>query len=183
MTATAANLTPGDSPGANYCSAQVSEFLGALDEAIRLQEAALGRLRGLPDAVMARDEDAVRRILAEADAASEQFAALAQAREVAKGRLAAAVACPPEEVTLSWLLGRVPAAEAEAIEARRRRIAALVGDIRRQHRRTAAFLGECAHLNHAFLTGLFPDMESVKTYGHRGRRGDRAGTGLLDARS
>jgi hypothetical protein len=77
--------------------ARVGEFLGTLDEAIRLQEAALGCLRGLSDAVMTRDEDAVRRILAEAGAASEQFAALAQAREVAKVRLAAAVGCPPEE--------------------------------------------------------------------------------------
>lgn len=162
---------------------RVSEFLETLDACVRLQETALGRLQGLSDAVMAGDEDVVRRTLDEAEAASEQFAALVQARELAKGRLAAAVECRPEEITLSRLLGRVPPAEAEAIEARRRRMAALVGDIRRQHRRTAAFLGECAHLNHAFLTGLFPDMESVKTYGHRGGSARRAGAGLLDARS
>jgi len=162
---------------------RVSEFLGTLDACVRLQETALGRLQGLSDAVMARDEDAVRRTLDEAEAASERFAAIEQARELAKGRLAAAVECRPEEVTLSRLLRRVSAAEAEAIEGRRRRIAALVGDIRRQHRRTAAALSECAHLNHAFLTGLFPDMESVKTYSHRGGSSRGTGAGLLDARS
>jgi hypothetical protein len=161
----------------------VGEFLAVLDEAIRLQETAVDRLKGLCDAVTARNEAALRQIIDDAGMTSAKFAAVEHARQALSARLAAAVGCGLEEVTLSRLVRRVSAEDAQAIEERRRRITALGGDIRRQHRRTAAFVGECAHVNRAFLLGLFPEMESVKTYGHRGGHSRGVGAGLLDARS
>jgi hypothetical protein len=172
MTATAAEL--------HVC---VTEFVETIDESIRLQEAAAGQLKSMAEAVKTRDEAALRRILDEADATAEKSAMAAKVRTVAALRLAGALGCGPEEVTLTRLAHRVPAAEGEVLESRRRRLVTLQGELRRQHQYTAAFLGECAHLNRSLLLGLLPDTESVKTYGRRGGRQRGPRTGLLDARS
>jgi hypothetical protein len=172
MTATAAEL--------HEC---LSVFVGTIDEAIRLQEAAVGRMKDMAEAVKARDEGALCRILDEAGVTAGQSASAAKARVAATVRLAEAVGCPPGEITLTRLARRVPAEEGAALESRRRRLVALRGDLVRQHRYTAAFLGECARLNRALLLGLLPDTESVKTYGPPGGRHRGPRTGLLDARS
>jgi hypothetical protein len=172
MTAVAAQL-----------QASAREFLAAMDETIRLQETAAGLMDRMVEAVKSRNENALRTVIAEAESVAGPAASAAKAREVAAARLAHALGCRPEDVTLRRLVEGLPAGEAATLRTQSRRIEASLDNLRRRHLYANAFLGECSHLNRAMLLGLLPDTESLKTYGRRGRstRGPR--TGLLDARS
>jgi hypothetical protein len=59
----------------------------------------------------------------------------------------------------------------------------MIEEVRRNHLKAVAFLGECARLNRALLAGLFPDAGVAPTYGASGRSPACSGGGLLDARS
>jgi ABC-type transporter Mla subunit MlaD len=161
----------------------VGEFLAVLDEQVRLLEAAVGHLAAFSDALAGRDDPALHRLVAEADAAQERFAAIEEKRRAVCGRLAAALLWRPDETTLARLAGVLPPVERQAVEERRRRIRSLAQEVRRRHLRTAALLVECARLNRALLLGLFPALETVRTYGAAGLSPWRPGAGLLDTRS
>jgi hypothetical protein len=161
----------------------VGEYLAVLDEETRLQEAAVGHLKSLSAAVASRDEQTLESLLKEADAAHERLAQLEMRRRATADRLAAALRCRNENLTLKRLVRELPASEGQAVERRRRRLQTLVGEIRRQYLRTAAMLGECARLNRALLTGLFADVGSTATYGASGKSPAWPGGGLLDVRS
>ncbi|MCX5682512.1 MAG: flagellar export chaperone FlgN [Planctomycetota bacterium] len=162
----------------------VGEYLAVLDEQARLQEAAVGRLKGMSAAMTSRDERALEILFKEADEAHDRLAQLDDRRRATGHRLAAALHCGSEDLTLKRLARELPAPEGRSVEACRRRLRTLVDDIRRQHLRTVAMLGECARLNRTLLAGLFTDAENTALYGAHGQRSPRRpADGLLDARS
>jgi hypothetical protein len=162
----------------------VGEYLAVLDEETHLQEAAVGHLKGMSDAVVSRNEQAMERLFKQADEVHDQFAQLETRRRTTGDHLAMALHCRREDLTLRRLARDLPKPEGQAVEGRRRRLRTLVGETRRQYLKTAALLGECARLNRALLAGLFPDAGNTPTYGASGRRSPRRPADyLLDARS
>jgi hypothetical protein len=161
----------------------VKDLLVVLDEEIRLEEAAVGHLRGLAGAVLARDEGRAERLMAEAGDTQAGFEEVESRRHALCEGLASALGRPRAEVTLRRLVREMPAPEAEAIDARRRQLERLAGEVRRQYLRTAALVWHSVHLNRALLLGLFPQMESARTYESGGTAQPQPGGGLVDARS
>ncbi|MBM4017739.1 MAG: flagellar protein FlgN [Planctomycetes bacterium] len=159
------------------------EFLAILDEEIGLQEAALRHLAALADAVAARQDGAVERLLAEADASHQRWTALGENRRAVRRRLAEALLCAPDEVTLSRLAGALPAPYGRAVADRRLRISAAAEQVRRQHLRTAVLVIEGARLSRSLLAGLAPGAAPPGTYGAAGRRPWAPPGGLVDMRS
>jgi hypothetical protein len=137
----------------------------------------------MADAVAARDERALERLLGEA-ADTQSRMRETQARRTHLGaRLADGLVGAARPATLAALAAALPDGPAGAVERRRLRIEGLAGECRRQHLRTAGLLVECARLNRALLVGLFPHMRSARTYGAGGRAAGGPDGGLLDARS
>jgi hypothetical protein len=162
----------------------VGEYLAVLEEETHLQEAAVGHLKGMSAAMTSRDERAMEILFKEAEEAHDHLAQLEDQRRATGNRLAAALHCRQEDLTLKRLALELPAPEGRAVETCRRRLQTLVGEIRRQHLRTVAMLGECARLNRTLLTGLFTDAGNTATYGACGKRSPRRPANyLLNARS
>jgi DNA repair exonuclease SbcCD ATPase subunit len=162
----------------------VTDYLATLDDEVRLQEVALGQLSAINEAVASRDEAALQRLMAEADAAQAQFVAAEERRRAARDRLAGALGWRAEEATLSRLARALPGADGLILVERRRRIEAMAREVRRRHLQTAALLAECARINRALLMGLLPELgDAVRTYGTGGMDPWRPGAGLVDARS
>jgi hypothetical protein len=162
----------------------VGEYLAVLDEETHLQEAAVGHLKRMSAAMASRDEQALEGLFKEADEAHEQLAQAEVRRRATADRLAAALRCRGEGLTLKRLARELPAPEGQAVEGCRRRLQALAEETRRQHLRTVAMLGESARLNRALLTGLFADAGGTATYGASGKRSPRRPADhLLNARS
>jgi len=160
----------------------LADLLDVLDEQIVLEEQAVGHLRGMYEALLARDDAAMARLMDEALATHERFAS-AETRRVALGsELADALSWDRRDATLLRIATETPGPQGEALRRRHVRIQALVGEVRRQHLRTASLLVECARLNRAVLGGLLPQADRLETYGTGGQV-RRPGRGLLDTRS
>jgi hypothetical protein len=161
----------------------VGEYLAALEEQTQLQATAVGHLKGLSAAMASRNPQAMECLLKEADEAQQRLAQLEARRRTAGDRLAAVLRCRQEELTLKRLARDLPGPEGRAVEGCRRRLRSMIEEVRRNHLKAVAFLGECARLNRALLAGLFPDAGVAPTYGASGRSPACSGGGLLDARS
>jgi hypothetical protein len=172
--------------GATAAPADVADLardlLATLDEEIVLEEAAAAHLSGLSDAVAAHDRDLVEVLSDRAMDTHARFEAVEVRRRAACASLADSLGCPRKGITLRRLARELPPEEGRALDDRRRRIEALVGQVRRQHVRTAVLLHECARVNHELLVQLFPQMESTAVYG-ADRTLRRPGGSLVDARS
>jgi len=162
--------------------APLEELLGALDEAIDLQQEVLAHLSATAEAVGRLDEAALR---AQMNALAPMPARLEEAgrrRHRAMVRLAEALGRPVAEVTLGRLESSLPPSEADRIGRRRHRLRDLGRAVRRQHLRTAVLVGQAAGINRSLLSALMPTTTEACTYGTDGSRDRRTGQAVLDAR-
>jgi flagellar biosynthesis/type III secretory pathway chaperone len=160
----------------------VEELLAALDEAIALEEGAVGELRALSDAATARDDRTLEDLMVRLSAVQARHAGAERRCTRARARLAAALGCPAADVTLPRLGARLPAPQAARLRDRRARIQTAAEAARQAHLQTAVLLAEVARANQALLDGLLPRRAEPRTYGTDGRARGRAERGLLDAR-
>jgi hypothetical protein len=171
MTATAADTGP-----------LVEELLAALDEAVALEEGAVGELKALSQAALARDGQVLEGLMARLGAVQARHESAERRCVRARARLAAALDCPAAGGTVEWLSSRLSGPQASGLRDRRRRLQAATDAARAQHLETAVLLAELARANRALLEGLLPRHGEPRTYGTDGRAHWRPDRGLFDAR-
>jgi hypothetical protein len=157
-------------------------FLGALDEAIGLQQEVLAHLEASAEAVGRLDAAALAERLAGLDPLASRLADAGRRRHEARTRLAGALGWPVAEVTLGRLELALAPADAERVRRRRRRLSDLDEAVRRRHLRTAVLVGEASRLNRAILAALAPRAADARTYGTDGTPDPGDGRAMLDAR-
>jgi len=160
----------------------VDELIGVLDETIALQQQALEQLRGLSEAILARDETLLEQRVDALGRTVPRFEAVARKRNDVRARFAQALGRPVGEMTLSRLASQVPEPHAGAIRLRRRRLLDAAEAVRRQHLETAVLAAEVARASRSLLLGLLPGAGETQTYRTDGTAVWQPGHGLLDAR-
>jgi flagellar biosynthesis/type III secretory pathway chaperone len=163
--------------------ALVAELTAALDEEIALLDLRRRQLSAMAGAILDRDDEAMGDLLEEMESTQELQARTDDRLRRLRRPMADALACKASEAKLPVLIDRLPAGEQGALETRRRRIVELAEAVRREHVRTTVLLAECVRINRALLEGLFPQSESVRTYGAGGPLCWRSETGLVDTES
>lgn len=162
----------------------VERLLDRLVELLSAERAALGEriepLCRLRQAVLARDEPAVTRLLATLGAALEQPAAEGEIRS-ALAALAPALGLdhPPRLAELAQRLG---GPRRQEIMGLRREIQAAAAALRRLHLELAVILGELARANRLMLENLLGAGQEVTTYSAGGADQWRGGSGIVDGR-
>jgi len=168
-------------PMAPELAALVDEMMAILDEEIGLLDGRRGQLEGLSGAILDRDEDAMEKLLCEMERTLRVQKTVDSKLEALRNTLADTLGCPPKELKLSALIGRLQGQRRAALEYRRQQIVVLTDKLRRQHLETCLFLLESSRINRMLLESLFPDSEPVITYGVEGADQWRPDTGLVDA--
>jgi len=164
------------------CDAPLEAFIGALDEAIGLQEEVLAQLEAMAEAVGRLDESALRAQMNHLDPMPARLEEAGRRRHRARVQLAEALGRPLAEVTLGGLAHDLPEPQAGRLRRRRARLRDLGESVRRRHLRTAVLLGEAARINQSLLAALTPETDRPRTYRTDGSRDRSTGRAVLDAR-
>lgn len=162
--------------------APLEDLLAALDETVALQEEVLGHLESAAQAVSRLDDEALGRMMHDLDQMPARLEEAERRRHRARVRLAEALGRPVREVTLGRLERDLPAADADRVGRRRRRLQDLADAVRRRHLRTAVFVGEAARVSRSLLAALVPTTAGARTYGTDGSPVRTSGQAMLDAR-
>ena len=157
----------------------VEELLVVLDDETELLEVKRSQLADLSKMLLRNDNEAVEVLLGQIERAEETQVLLARRLQTLRGTLAGAFGCKAKELNLSWLIARLPRAQALALIHRRQQVSDKVGEFRRQHMQTTIFLTECSRITGMMLDSLAPSG-SVVTYDTEGSDRWRVEAGLLD---
>ncbi len=160
----------------------VQQLIAAADEAIEIQGGVLAELKALLDAAKARDEEALAGLMGRIGETQASLVAAEQRRHGVRSRLAAALGCMPQEVTVERLAPRLATDQAEALRRRRDDLRLVAETVRDQHLKTATFISEFTRVNRALLEGLMPGGQEARTYGTDGKAAWQLAEGLFDAR-
>ncbi len=162
--------------------APLEALLGALDEAIGLQQEVRAHLEATAEAVSRLDEAALRDRMDHLAPMAARLEEAGRRRHRARVRLAETLGRPVAEVTLGRLEATLPPPEADRIGRRRRQLRDLGRAVRDQHLRTAVLVGQAARINRSLLSAVIPTAAEAGTYESNGSRDPRAGRAMLDAR-
>ena len=158
----------------------LNELLLILDQEIELLEVRLTQVSAMHSAILDRDEPATEKLLSDLETTQQRQIHVDMKMGALRGSLSTAFRCRAGEVKLSFLIARVDADLALPLDYRRRRIVALVEELRRQHVRTALLLRECARINRTLLEGLLSGCGTLTTYGSGGKNHWHARSGVVD---
>jgi hypothetical protein len=131
--------------------------------------------------VLARDDDRMEPLLAEMDGAQREQEAADGRLQAVRSDLARAAGRGAEGLRLREAAQWLPAGSREAVEDRRRRLAALAEELRRRHLTTAVALSECVRVNRLLLQAFLPAGQELTTYSQEGPARWRGGAGIVDA--
>jgi flagellar biosynthesis/type III secretory pathway chaperone len=165
---------------ATTSESDVHELLDVLDSEIELLDERSGQYRQLHQSLIARDEPAMERLLAEMERTQSRQADTDARMQAARRQLAGQLCCRPEELRLGRLASELPPEQGQAIEERRGRIVELTRQVRKEHMRAALLLAECARINRVLRRGLFGGQESCTTYDASGADVWKGAATLLD---
>jgi flagellar biosynthesis/type III secretory pathway chaperone len=163
--------------------ALVAEMVALLDEEIHLMEQRLAQMDATRQAIVRRDDNALDRLLLEAETIQNTQTATDLKLRAVRQTLAEAFGCRMGEMKLSWLLERLSDEQRPQIEYRRQQIVLLAEQLRQRHLETALLLSECARINRLVLESLFPEADNVQTYGTQGQTSWQMEAGLVDTES
>lgn len=160
----------------------VDQWVAAVDAAVALQGETADDLRQVPAAVASRDPAALERLGDRLRCADARLAEAAVVRDRLRACLAAALGCPPADVTLRRLAARADDGRAAGLRRLRERVLAASDALRVQHLRAATLLDAYARAHHAVLVGLLRQGGDARTYRTDGTTPWWTERGLLDAR-
>ena len=161
----------------------VNELLQVLDTEIELLDLRCGQFSRLTQASIERDDQVLHDLLEEIEATQQDQQETDMRLQALRQTLATALGLTEKKLRLAWLIRQMPPEQASAIQHRRRQIIVLTDRIKRQHMETALVVSECARVNRLLLENLFPQAQTVTTYGARGESSRSQGSGLLDLES
>jgi len=133
---------------------RIDELLGVLDADIEQVQRWLSRLDELRGLVIKRDEAALGRLLETIRLESEGYAVNEGKRQLVRGELAGLLGCEQGQLTLSRLEDFAPEERKADIVERKNKLRALVEQLKREHRRTAMLLSDCARINGLLLKSI-----------------------------
>ncbi len=158
----------------------INEMLKILGEEISLMNARRRQLSVLSEAIIARSDGDMEKILGEMEHTGEAQASVDMQLQSVRAAFAGAIGLRCGDIRLSRLIEQLPPQYQLALETRRSQIVSLAASLRKQHLQTSMLLIESARINKLLLKCLFPQNDEVKTYGSGGARDWREDTGLLN---
>jgi flagellar biosynthesis/type III secretory pathway chaperone len=136
-------------------SNEVNELLDVLDKDIRHIQESLSWLNELRSLVIKRDDTALSKLLQIIRAETDNYAAAESHRRLVRKKLADALDCSIDQVTISMLQNMLPEEQKLQIEDKKTQIRALIKELRQVHLSTALLLSDCARFNNQLLKALF----------------------------
>ncbi len=158
----------------------INELLKVLGEEIALMNARQRQLGMLSEAIIARNDGDMEKILGEMERTREVQASVDMHLQSVRTAFAEAIGLRCGDIRLSRLIEQLPPQYQLALDTRRSQIVSLAESLRKQHLQTSMLLLESARINKLLLKCLFPQNDEVKTYGTGGARDWREDTGLLN---
>ena len=134
---------------------KVEELLACLDEDARRIQESLSQLNQLRTLVIKRDDEALGKLLDNIQAQSDQHSRRQQDRQSVRMNLANAFGCDLQQLTLSALLEKLPAAKKERVNQMKAKLKGLVAELRKEYLSTVLLLSECSRLNNLLLKSIF----------------------------
>jgi hypothetical protein len=132
----------------------VDELLGVLDADIEHLHRGLSWLDELRALVVKRDEAGLCRLLETIRLESDGCAANEQKRQSIRKELAGILGCEQRQLTLSLLENFAPEERKADIVERKENLRTLAGQLKKEHRRTAMLLSDCARINGLLLKSI-----------------------------
>lgn len=134
---------------------KIERLVSVLDRDIDHISETLRQLNELRSMIVRRDEAGLSRLLQCIRAEADTYSGNESERQSIRKELAGALDCDPGQVTLSSLEGQVPEAQRQRLNERKRRLTALIGQLRKEHLNTVLLLSECAKFNRVLLNQIF----------------------------
>jgi hypothetical protein len=160
----------------------LDDWMAALDEEAAFLETSRAPLQALARLGREAGGRRLEDLVAEMQALEIAHADTERRQQKARRALARALGWALHETTLGRVAEELPPDEREPVLDRRRRLARLAGEVRRESRAATAFLLECGRANRRLLQGILPGARSLTTYGPRGQAPWRPEHGLFDMR-
>jgi len=145
----------------------VDELLSVLDEEIEQIKLSLDYINRLRAAVIKRQEDELKELLASIADESGR-AALESKRDAIRNKLALVLGCRTEQVNLSKLRANLPDERAAVVALKQQETVEYLEKLNRDVTSTGLLLKECSRLNNTLLRKMFGGSETV-TYNDQGK--------------
>jgi len=155
----------------------------ALDEEIAALNLRRSQLALLREAILARDDEAVGRLLGQLEQAQVLQSRLELRLQSIREALAEQLDLSVDAATLSGLIGRLGPQAARRLDLCRRQVVHLVKALQRQHLELAILLHECARINRLMLEQFLRGAQPVATYGAGGHSVRHDHRGMMDMES
>ncbi len=159
---------------------KVNQLLAVLDEDIEHLTTARERLRQMREAVIKRDEAALRNILEQANTANQAYQQVPRKRARARAALARQLDCPPENLNLTALAGYLDAETRQQVLDKQKQISELMAQIGPEHTTTLLLLRECARFNTILIRSIFGSGKESVTYSSSGQSRWEAQKGFVN---
>ncbi|MHC4060248.1 MAG: hypothetical protein ACYSR6_01380 [Planctomycetota bacterium] len=134
---------------------KVTELMVVLDKDVRHIQESLSRLVELRGLVIKRDDDTLSKLIDKIRCESERYAANELKRQSIRKKLAVALGCSVEQMTLSRLQVALPKEKSAQVARIKTELSSLTRELRKEHLSTTLFLSECARLNSLLLNSVF----------------------------
>ena len=149
---------------ANEIENLVDEMLKCLDvdaEQIRINLSRLNDMRGL---VIKRDDTALSKLLESIHSESESYLEHETKRHEIRQKLAKALNCSLETVTLSMLETRLSETKRNQVREKRAHLKSLVQDFKKEYASTIILVSECARFNKMLMKSIFSRNKTDSVY-------------------
>ena len=138
----------------------VDQLLAVLDRDIENLQETLSRLNELRRRVVKQDLDALRQLLESIRTDSKIHQDNEHLRQLLRKKLAAALSCAFEDITLTYLGTRLTAVQNNEITKRKTKLQALAGLLKKEYAATQMLLADCGRFNRLLLKTIFETGQS-----------------------
>ncbi len=159
----------------------IDQLLTVLDKDMQHIEHNIERLNRLRSLLVRQDRKALEQLLQTIRMEVGTYRQNEQQRQALRRQMADVFACTPREMTLSFLLKRLPENKQIEIAKRRNTLRTLTGLLKKEYAATQMLLIDCARFNRLLLNGIFRTSQPGNlTYESTGMARRQADSGLMN---
>ncbi len=148
---------------------KIDELLAVLDKDIEHIKKSLLRLNELRSLVVKRDDVSLGKLLESIQTESDSYSANELERQSIREKLATALDCNVEQMTLSQLEEILQGEKKAQVAKRKAALRSLTKELKKEHLCTALLLSDCARFNRVLLKSIFdPGKTEAITYSSDG---------------
>jgi len=141
---------------------EIDELMAVLDRDIEHIQQSLSRLNKLRSLVVKRDETSLARLLESIQDETNSYTSNESRRRSIRKKLAVALDCKLEQLTLSRLEEILPGERKTQVATRKAKLRSLTEELKKERLSTALLLSDCARFNSLLLKSIF-DLGSTGT--------------------